>query len=492
MPKLSNIFFNKDLYVRKSDIILISFFTFLFSVIIYPFLNLWTAEQIVWNNWFISLTFLPIIIISALLIISEIFKRRLSLNLMHIIFTLFFLGLAPLVQFLTNSLPFANLHQIENKDIVIVNILIIVWMIFYIIGYYTKKTRLKFFGRKLFNTIFHHKVNYKGFLLLLFLSALSFLYLWRLETFNLWTRMAFSSVYPANHSLAIITGIFVRAIPIIGLATSVLILIKRQRLWLILTVIGLVILNIFFNNPLAAARYWTGTILMGFAIIILLGKLKTPLGKLKLSTFFVFCIIIGLLVIFPLINVGRYYVSVKEAGESMKFINPVNVLRSGDFDAYANLIYTVHYVEESGIMWGKQLAGSLLFFIPRSIWPGKPVGSGNIIASYFNFPNLNIATPLPAEAIINFGIIGIPIFALIFGRILKIADNCFTQRLRRLEDNSNSLEYIEVIYPFWLGFVFFISRGGLMSSFAYTVGFTLAGLPLILRKLPTRKHVLAK
>lgn len=489
MSKLSNIFFSKDLYARKSDIILISFFVFLFSVIIYPFLNLWTTEQIVWNNWFVSLTFLPIITISVLLIISEIFKRRLSLNLMHIIFILIFLGLAPLVQYLTNSLPFANLHAIENKDIVLVNVLIIVWIIFYIIGYHTKKTRLKSFGSKLFNTIFHHKVNYKGFLLLLFLSVLSFLYLWRLETFNLWTRMAFGSVYPANHSLAIIIGNFVRAIPIMGLAASVLILMKRQRLWLILTVIGLVILNIFFNNPLAAARYWTATILIGFAVIILLGRLKTPLGKLKLSTFFVFCIVIGLLVILPLINVGRSYISVKEAGESMEFINPVSVLRLGDFDAYANFIHTIHYTEESGIMWGKQLMGSLLFFIPRSIWPGKPVGSGNIIAAYFDFPNLNIATPLPAEAIINFGIIGIPIFALIFGRILKITDNCFTQRLRRLDNNPNSLEYIEVIYPFWLGFVFFISRGGLMSSFAYTVGFTLAGLPLILGKLPTRKHV---
>jgi len=173
----------------------------------------------------------------------------------------------------------------------------------------------------------------------------------------------------------------------------------------------------------------------------------------------------------------------------MEFINPVSVLRLGDFDAYANFIHTIHYAEESGIMWGKQLMGSLLFFIPRSIWPGKPVGSGNIIAAYFDFPNLNIATPLPAEAIINFGIIGIPIFALIFGRILKITDNCFTQRLRRLDNNPNSLEYIEIIYPFWLGFVFFISRGGLMSSFAYTVCFTLAGLPLILGKLPTRKHV---
>jgi len=212
---------------------------------------------------------------------------------------------------------------------------------------------------------------------------------------------------------------------------------------------------------------------MGF-MIILLGK------KIKTGAFLTFCLIIALLIFIPLLDVGRHNLSNVDVIRAIKFTNPINFLKSVNFDAYANIIHTIHYVQENGATWGKQLFGSIFFFIPRTIWLSKPIGSGHVVAGYFNFPNLNISSPLQAEALINFGIIGIPIFAMIFGIILKNADDCYKNRRKQLKVNPSSLVFIDVIYPFWLGFVFFISRGDLMSSFAYMVGFTLAGLPLVM------------
>ena len=37
-----------------------------------------------------------------------------------------------------------------------------------------------------------------------------------------------------------------------------------------------------------------------------------------------------------------------------------------------------------------------------------------------------------------------------------------------------------MIYPFWVGLMIFMTRGDLLSSFAYTVGVTVAMFPFIM------------
>ena len=69
-------------------------------------------------------------------------------------------------------------------------------------------------------------------------------------------------------------------------------------------------------------------------------------------------------------------------------------------------------VSQMGSFKGKQLLGAMLFFIPRSIWPSKPIGSGATIAIYQRQSFKNISCPIIGEAIINFGIIGVIIFAV--------------------------------------------------------------------------------
>lgn len=471
-----------NIHFRTIDLVILSALLFLLAIPVSLFFVILNTNQVLNNSWLVSITFIPLLIISIFIIVHDISKRPFSLNLMYMLFVFSFLGLAPFIQYITASLPFNNFDLITDKDILLVNILIIIWVIFYFVGYYTKS--LHFLRGNLFHKFLNRPVGYKNLKLAFFISIIALLYLYKLGTFLKWTRASYESIiFSYNTSKALIIAIFIRGIPIITLGGYLLMLdrIKRKKQIGVLIVIILILLNIFFNNPLAAPRYWTSAISIGF-IMILLEK------KIKMGAFLTLCIIIGLLILAPLIDIGRYNLSIIDAVRAVKFTNPTNFLKSANFDAYANIIHTMHYIQENGETWGRQLLGSVFFFIPRTIWSNKPVGSGRIVAKYFNFPNFNVSSPLQAEALINFGVIGLPIFAMIFGRILRNIDDCYKNRMNQLRINPNSLAFIDVIYPFWLGFVFFISRGDLMSSFAYMVGFTLAGFPLIIKDKKIRSY----
>jgi len=212
---------------------------------------------------------------------------------------------------------------------------------------------------------------------------------------------------------------------------------------------------------------------LGFIAILYLHRRRT--GNVLLLS-----IIVGLSVFMPILDVGRQTDDLLDIGRNASLRLPDAYLRTGHFDAYANTLYAIKYVEAEGITWGRQFLGPIFFWVPRAVWVDKPVGTGYFVASYYEFPYTNISMPLQGEAFVNFGLAGVAIFGLFFGSILRIIDSVYHYRGRTKENAS--IQFIEVLYPFWLGLVFFISRGDLMSSFAYTVGFTAAGFPLLIMR----------
>jgi hypothetical protein len=89
---------------------------------------------------------------------------------------------------------------------------------------------------------------------------------------------------------------------------------------------------------------------------------------------------------------------------------------------------------------------------------------------------------------INFGWVGVPLFAGAFGMALGYLDSVYHSR--STDCVRDKPRVIDMIYVFWLGMVFFITRGDLMSSFAYTAGITIAGLLVTLAwvgSLPNRQ-----
>ncbi|HTN17700.1 MAG TPA: hypothetical protein VL092_08470, partial [Chitinophagaceae bacterium] len=136
-------------------------------------------------------------------------------------------------------------------------------------------------------------------------------------------------------------------------------------------------------------------------------------------------------------------------------------------DAYASLQHTLQYVHTNGILWGRQLLTTLLFFIPRKVWPGKSVGSGSLV----NPPKpgsdfANFSSPLFAEGFLDFHMIGALGITALCAWLWSRYDRYYWQK----PDN----DFLKMVYPAYLGLAFFMLRGDLLSSFAYTVGIAAA------------------
>ena len=137
---------------------------------------------------------------------------------------------------------------------------------------------------------------------------------------------------------------------------------------------------------------------------------------------------------------------------------------STHFDAWSNLCAGIDFINERGFYFGKQLISAIFFWVPRSVWTNKGSGTGQELGDYlvqseqlwFN----NISSILPLEAYVDFGIIGVIVFAICFGKILVMSDK-FT--------HSSSFP-LKPVGLFISCSILFLYRGPFLSSFAFTFG----------------------
>jgi hypothetical protein len=75
----------------------------------------------------------------------------------------------------------------------------------------------------------------------------------------------------------------------------------------------------------------------------------------------------------------------------------------------------VEVVSVHGLQWGHQLLGSLLFFVPSSLWSTKPLATGILLANYlinnYSMWFTNLSAPIVAEGYLDFGYLGVIAYA---------------------------------------------------------------------------------
>jgi len=153
---------------------------------------------------------------------------------------------------------------------------------------------------------------------------------------------------------------------------------------------------------------------------------------------------------------------------NLKFEVGLNYLNQEHFDAYQNF---VRVVSENFVTNGLQFLGALLFFVPRSVWPEKPIGSGAQLANDLNYEFANISMPYMAEGYVSFGVAGVILLMILMGFIVGYFDR-IAWSVRHL---NKSKHHVFIYYYFInFGMLFFMLRGDLMSSFAYTVGISIS------------------
>lgn len=208
--------------------------------------------------------------------------------------------------------------------------------------------------------------------------------------------------------------------------------------------------------PTAMSRNMMASFYAGLMII--------AIDKTRKGRWFSLVILCGLILVFPAADVFRYGV-MHSAQEFMAVLRASfqNTYLGGHYDAHQMFISVQNYVSEFGITWGNQLLGALLFFVPRKIWPTKALGTGHtVITALEQFSFTNVSAPLVAEGYVNFGILGVAVFAVILGAAVKLVDT-------RYWKNRRQMSLIRILYPFSMFQFFFLLRGDMLSGWAYLV-----------------------
>ena len=209
----------------------------------------------------------------------------------------------------------------------------------------------------------------------------------------------------------------------------------------------------------AAAMYW-------IPILILLFSKQLNGNK------FILFMLISLFVIFPFLDNFRHFNGDIKLKLSLSYLDSMNLDASQIFMAT---------IKTNTITYGNQLLGALFFFIPRSLWSTKPVGSGHYLVTSNEGWFTNVSMPFFSEGYINFGYIGIFVFVAIFALMCSYLDDSYWKQKVSLQSGY---------YLIILGAIIFIMRGDLMSSFAFTVGISITYKATLILCNTTNKHLL--
>lgn len=388
-------------------------------------------------------------------------KHAFSIDLIHAFFLFSFMFIAPMVQYLQGEWCWET--SFSDERILITNLLLDLWAVVYLI------VRNLHFRRRADERKEEHaaprrygrlRVNRFFLFCCVAISVAIAALLFAKYGTALFSRATNTAFQLGNSSLSLIVSSVIPACVTGTTALAVFNLRPRAKMfdWILFIVQCFAQLIVCF--PMGMARFQMAVIYIGLALVVCPFFRKGPWFILMMS--------FGLVIVFPLLNVFRS-LAIGEVNIGQAFLQVVTSLvddmTEGHYDAYTMFMLIQEYTADAGFSYGEQLLGVLLFWVPRVFWPGKPVGSGQTAAEFYQWDFTNLSCPLPAEGYVNFGVLGLIVFAVVFALIVRALDRAFWK---------GRGEFIKFVYPFIVPFVFFMMRGDLLSSFAYLLGFVVS------------------
>ena len=221
-----------------------------------------------------------------------------------------------------------------------------------------------------------------------------------------------------NPALAVVLQSFLQIVPLIGLIVGILHW-QRQRtrsavIWLAL----LAALCLPFDNPLNTARFQFGAYGLMVALFVLRGRIPLVLCYVGLISY--------LVVLMPLMSALRQGTSGFSNLDGNFFGLDFKQL---DYDAFSMFTCAVYRTGDNGFAGGSYLLSVLLFFVPRGIWPDKPVASsidlGQFLMQHHSGWFDNLSCPPFGDFYMDFGSFGVIACGLIYGVVLAWSDRIF-------------------------------------------------------------------
>jgi hypothetical protein len=389
--------------------------------------------------------------------------------LVHVLAVWLTMVLAPFASFLNDrfaSLDFFS-NEFSEERVITANLIVLIWVLVFAFCYlFMRASR-----RHVTITAARFSKVWIGAVWIQLLSGfVSLWYLYEKVGLGIFTRKAFEDAIAAESvSEFILVSVPLRMLSIFAIAVAFLTLrgqsLSKFHRWLLVGVTTVLILaTLAINNPIAAPRYFIGSVAVGVLFMVWLGNGKR-------ATQFVLLVFVAVFGVFPL-DFGRQSTDIIDAATDIEYSVEAS-FGQDNFRTYEALIAALIFTEKHGAVNGRQLAGNLLFWIPRSIWTDKPIATGTFLAEQEGQAFTNVACPLQCEGVVNFGLFGFPLLAFIFAVFLRKLDAWYWKMGDYMYVSPSNL-----LYPFLLGNVFFITRGDLLSPLAYTVTMGLATLPI--------------
>ena len=393
----------------------------------------------------------------------------------YLVFGYLFLLISPMYQIYIGLFP--NTFPIKNNEVIKLNFYIFIWNIIFLIAYQIIKKRNKKKLDRDWEVVNIPTDNY-----LIYLSVLAGLSLLIILFFHdfiidklLYHNNGFEK-YSVIKSLIIRKTFFI--IPFIGFLYSIVFL-KQNRnkheKWKFVLVISilLLLLLIVVKNPILAKRNALGPLIITIFVFLIPKWFNKNIR-------FLFFLLLSMVVGFPIVSIfthskhGIFEIILKPLG-FLKEIASRDLLSEFltlNYDAYSNVLATMEYINSYSIVLGEQLLGSLLFFVPRSLWTDKPIKTGKLIGKHlmdnYNMEFDNLSNPLLSEGLINLGAFSLFLFPVVLAFLV----------VKMLQWQYSKDFFKQVVAIYFSIYLIFILRGDLSSSLSFFTG-TFIGIYMI-------------
>jgi hypothetical protein len=191
----------------------------------------------------------------------------------------------------------------------------------------------------------------------------------------------------------------------------------------------LFLLVIITENPYTEKRNALGPMYLALLLVLFQNWFATGTRRLLL-------LVGSMVLVFPAITIFTHNHQQTLADVSLsQFSDQIaDHYFSVNYDSWANIYTAVEIVKVHGMQWGHQLMGSLLFFVPSSIWSAKPLATGIFLADYlitnYSMWFTNLSAPLAAEGYLDFGPAGVVLYACILALFVSFLNKLALRRDR--------------------------------------------------------------
>lgn len=422
----------------------------------------------------VGLSFLAHLITLGLIGYYHLFKEKIFSPFIgsYLVFWVLFFYYAPIAQmggmglvgYFPNTLPF------NSSSVIGLNWLLSVWNLVFFFSYLVMK-KIIFGSREMGDWRITTRVSKYANIQVLVLTSISVvivLLFWE----EIIHRLNFKE-YPSSMSktmmLLVVKSIF--SIPYISLLLGIHYLQQKGKLKtsfyyvIALTILSLITF-LLVKNPFMDKRNALGPLYISI-LLLLFPRLLNSNRK------YVGFMFMAMVIAFPLVSIFTH-----ARGGILSMIKKPSIILdrfSSDFglyselsklhyDSYSNILAVMNYISEYDVIYLKQILGVFFFFIPRSIWVSKPIGSGELIGEYlvenYDMWFSNISCPLVGESLLNLGYLGIIVFPITLAFFIIMF-------LKMLYSKDFLKQVLSIYFAIHL---LFLLRGDLMNGWAYFFG----------------------